>query len=113
MKRKALFLVLVAATVCMVAARPVPVPQAIATGELHKAWASVCEHPWYPGLFLVYHLTNGCGDELFLNGDFTPDQVGYDVWAEGILLTTGSCPILEVSEYSVCQPPEPGDVRQD
>lgn len=105
MKSKAIVLLALAAVLLLVAARPVPQPQAIVTGELQKAYASVCEHPWYPGLYLLYHVANGCGEEVFLHGDLSLDQVGYDIWAEGTLIQNGGCQILEVSTYSMCMPP--------
>lgn len=111
MKRKSIVLLSLVGVLFLVAARPLPQTQAIVTGELHKAYASVCEHPEYPGLFLLYHIADGCGNELFLHGDFSADQVGYNVWAEGRLLQNGGCQILDVSQYSICVPADPPDPR--
>ena len=110
MTNRALVLALIIAAVLILAARPVPTPQAIATGELHRTHMSVCEHPWYPGLYLLYYPTNGCFDELFLHGDLAPEMVGSGIWAQGILLRNGGCTILEITKFSLCKPippPEP------
>jgi hypothetical protein len=109
MKLKSVVLLSLVAVVFLVAARPLPQPQAIVSGELHKAFASVCEHPQYPGLFLLYNVSDDCGREVFLYGDFSPDQVGYSIWAEGVLVENGSCQILNVSQYSICVPPDPSE----
>lgn len=113
MKRKSIVLLALVPVLFLVAARPLPQPQAIVSGELHKAFASVCEHPRYPGLFLVYHIADGCGRELFLHGDFSPEQVGSTIWAEGQLLDNFGCQILDVSQYSLCPPSAPPDPNEN
>ena len=109
MKNKWLIgILLVAALLLLVAAKPAPEAVGLAFGELHWTRISVCEHPWYPGVFLQYYLADDCGHEVFLHGKLSQSMVGLDVWTSGIVLQNGSCTILEVSGLQVCVPPEPG-----
>ena len=83
-----------------------PQVQGIAVGKISWTRISVCEHPLYPGVFLQYYVTDGCGHELFLYGSLDRTMVGSTIWAEGVLLENGSCKILEIGSLSVC--PVPG-----
>lgn len=83
--------------------------QAVAVGKISWTRNSVCEHPLHPGLFLQYYLTDGCQRELFLYGELTRDMVGRTLWAEGTLLHSGWCTILDITSFSVCLPPSPSD----
>ena len=107
MKKRWLVVAVLMVCLFLVAARPAPEVVGIAVGEVHWTRASVCEHPWYPGMFLQYYLTDGCGRELFLHGDMSTDMVGLDAWAEGIMLKNGGCSILEVRSLELCAPPDP------
>ncbi len=78
----------------------------IATGPLHWTPASVCEDPVHGGGFLQYYLTDGCGHQVFLNGNLSTKMVGSTIWAEGRLVDTGVCRILYLRSLSLC--PAPG-----
>jgi hypothetical protein len=106
MKTRVTILLAVAVVACLVAAAPTSPSQAMAFGELHWTPASVCEHP-YTGVFLQYYLTDGCGHELFLNGDLSTNMVGSSIWAEGEYLQNMGCYILDVEEMDVCGLPDP------
>ncbi len=77
----------------------------IATGPLHWTQASACEDPVHGGGFLQYYLTNGCGRQVFLNGNLSTKMVGSTIWAEGRLVDTGACLILYVRSFSLCPAP--------
>lgn len=113
MKRTSIVLFSLVVVLFLVAARPMSETQGVVSGTLRKAYASVCEHPEHPGLFLLYHIADACGNELFLSGSFSPSQVGYSIWAEGRMLQNGGCQILDVSEYTLCVPPDPPDPEKE
>ena len=73
----------------------VPGEPIIAYGTLHWTRSSICQHPIHGG-FLQYYMTDGCGRELFLSGDFQQFMVGHTIWAEGGLLHHNRC--------SICKP---------
>ena len=107
MKKKWIAVALLMVSLLLVAARPAPRTRGIVFGEVHWTRFSVCEHPWYPGMFLNYYLSDGCGRELFLHGEMSTDMVGLDARAEGIYLQNGWCSVLEVKSLDLCAPPEP------
>jgi hypothetical protein len=100
-------LVLLLASSSLALAGSQPEGQAIATGQVHFTRYSVCEHPSLPGVFLQYYLTDGCGHELFLYARLSSQAVGSTIWAQGGLVQNGSCQILNVNSFALCQPPEP------